>query len=152
MKKCNGPCGRVLEDQKFYQKKYKNGKVGLRAYCIECGTNSRNEWRKKYWGHDNERNKSYNKRNADRIRGKKLQKNYWPQMTWQEALDEWSGLYKEQGGRCALGHEVKRLHVDHDHKTGKVRGLLCYNCNNGIGRLKDSIDLLQKAIVYLSKE
>ena len=44
---------------------------------------------------------------------------------------------------------VGTLHVDHCHSTGKVRGLLCNNCNNGIGKLADSILLLQKAINYL---
>lgn len=45
----------------------------------------------------------------------------------------------------------KRLAVDHCHKSGKVRGLLCGNCNNGIGRFKDRIDLLQRAICYLKR-
>lgn len=44
-----------------------------------------------------------------------------------------------------------RLHKDHDHKTGKIRGLLCGNCNVGIGHFKDDIHLLIKAIEYLKK-
>ena len=42
-----------------------------------------------------------------------------------------------------------RLHVDHDHKTGKVRGLLCLRCNSGIGSFLESSELLQRAIEYL---
>lgn len=42
-----------------------------------------------------------------------------------------------------------RLHIDHNHKTGKYRGLLCDNCNLGLGHFKDSPTLLALAIEYL---
>jgi hypothetical protein len=42
------------------------------------------------------------------------------------------------------------LHVDHDHSTGKIRGLLCHHCNTGLGHFKDNVELLQKAIEYLN--
>ena len=56
----------------------------------------------------------------------------------------------EQANGCAIcGNSDKRLHVDHDHATGKVRGLLCMECNVSLGKFKDSPELLRKAIVYL---
>lgn len=150
MKKCP-KCTRVREDQQFYKKTYPNGTIGLRSYCKECSTKERDEWRKNS-PHDNERNKEYNKKFADRIRGMTLVKNYWPELTWQGALQKWNDMYTEQNGLCYFGHTTKRLHVDHCHTTGKVRGLLCYNCNNGIGRLKDDVDLMAKIIVYLKEK
>jgi hypothetical protein len=45
----------------------------------------------------------------------------------------------------------KRLHVDHNHKTGKVRGLLCDNCNKGIGCLRDDPTLIFRALLYLRR-
>ena len=69
-------------------------------------------------------------------------------------LDEYSKLLKDQKGRCAICNAKKstlnqRFHIDHDHTTRKIRGLLCYSCNAGIGLLGDSIKRLQAAISYL---
>ena len=53
---------------------------------------------------------------------------------------------------CGKPHtEDKRLSVDHDHKSNNVRGLLCGDCNRGIGMFKDNINNLYKAINYLKK-
>ena len=57
---------------------------------------------------------------------------------------------KKEG--CALCGTTKNLHVDHNHNTGEVRGILCTNCNRGIGHLQDSPDLLRKAIAYLESK
>lgn len=70
--------------------------------------------------------------------------------------DEYNKLFEEQNGCCAIcgKHQSefkKALHIDHNHKTGKVRGLLCFNCNMGIGRLQDSKELLLKAVDYLER-
>lgn len=46
---------------------------------------------------------------------------------------------------------VSKLSVDHCHRTGKVRGLLCQNCNKGIGNLKENEDIILKAVEYLRK-
>lgn len=44
-----------------------------------------------------------------------------------------------------------RMHVDHDHTTGKIRGVLCHNCNRGLGMFKDSPELLRAATKYVSR-
>ena len=56
-----------------------------------------------------------------------------------------------QNGACAICGIVsqKPLHVDHNHSTGRVRGLLCTRCNSMIGYARDSVTLLQKGIEYL---
>lgn len=69
-------------------------------------------------------------------------------------LDDYNKMLYEQNGVCkicGIHHtEVKKgLHVDHCHSTGKIRGLLCVNCNNMLGHAKDNIKTLQAAIKYL---
>lgn len=70
-------------------------------------------------------------------------------------LKQYIDLEIEQNKSCAvckriLGKEIKRLCIDHDHKTNFIRGLLCDECNHGIGNFKDDISLLHSAINYLS--
>lgn len=58
-------------------------------------------------------------------------------------------LYDAQRGRCAICGTMKRLVVDHDHRTRKVRGLLCNLCNVMLGSSRDDIGILRTAIKYL---
>ena len=65
-------------------------------------------------------------------------------------------LLRMQKGKCAICGYVpssieKALCLDHDHKTHKIRGLLCLFCNTALGKFKDSPTLLKKAIKYLTK-
>ena len=56
---------------------------------------------------------------------------------------------REQGGVCAICGRPDPEHVDHSHETGAVRGILCFNCNGGLGQFRDSIDALLAAATYL---
>ena len=67
------------------------------------------------------------------------------------SLEEYDTMMHKQNGACAICGSNGRLHVDHNHDTGKVRGLLCMDCNTGIGKLQDSADLLKKAAEYLTE-
>lgn len=58
-------------------------------------------------------------------------------------------MVREQGGVCAICLERPAEHVDHDHDTGEVRGVLCFTCNVGLGNFRDRPDLLDRAVHYL---
>jgi len=61
-------------------------------------------------------------------------------------------MYESQSGKCAIcGDAQEMLVVDHDHTTGTVRGLLCHKCNQGIGLLRESKEIMQNAIAYLAR-
>lgn len=71
--------------------------------------------------------------------------------------DQYQIILQEQNGVCAICNEPesvknRSLSVDHDHITGKIRGLLCSNCNPGIGKFKEKIELLKKAVAYLERD
>src|SRR5439155_26329707 len=69
------------------------------------------------------------------------------------SLDQYDELLAHQGGKCAIcsdpPEEGKAYHIDHDHETGEVRGLLCVRCNNGLGQFKEDRDLLKMAATYI---
>jgi hypothetical protein len=61
-------------------------------------------------------------------------------------------MLAEQGGFCAICKEAPAEHVDHDHETERVRGLLCFNCNGALGQFRDRRDLMLAAIAYLDAD
>lgn len=82
--------------------------------------------------------------------------------TYGLTLEQYEQMVKEHDNKCGICGEnetrrsrtkgkVCRLVVDHCHGTGKVRGLLCHSCNVMIGSARDNVEVLQKAIAYLSK-
>ncbi|GGU79075.1 recombination endonuclease VII [Streptomyces albospinus] len=58
-------------------------------------------------------------------------------------------MLKEQWGLCPICLESDAVHVDHDHATGRVRGVLCFSCNAALGQFKDRPDALRRAAGYL---
>lgn len=68
---------------------------------------------------------------------------------------QYEAKVEEQGGRCLICkgpvHGKRRGHVDHDHETGVIRGILCHGCNTGIGGLGEDPNNLRAAIAHLER-
>lgn len=72
-------------------------------------------------------------------------------------LEQFEGMHAAQGGVCAIcqrppsgnGNTGSRLHIDHDHDTGQIRGLLCGNCSTALGLLADNPERIHRMIEYL---
>lgn len=98
------------------------------------------------------RSAAYRARNLEKVtevqRRSKLKINYGI------TLEDYDRILAEQGGLCALckTDDPGRAYfsVDHDHITLVVRGLLCHNCNVGLGMFKDNVDALRAAVGYLT--
>jgi hypothetical protein len=96
---------------------------------------------------------AYRVRHPDRVAAKHFASNLG---RYGLTLAGYNELLDRQGGGCAICATPEpggrgRFHVDHDHKTGIVRGLLCHACNVGIGNLGDDPERLRAAADYLER-
>lgn len=71
--------------------------------------------------------------------------------TYGLSIEKWDALLAEQGGGCAICHRTDKLHVDHDHDTREVRGILCGGCNRALGCMDDDPERMLAAARYLSR-
>jgi hypothetical protein len=128
-------------------------KDGLISYCKACDEIYKREYRKTMDGKNAiaRGNKKYKLTSN----GKKSTINGRLKYKYGITLDEYDAMLQSQGMICAIcGTDTPggwgRFLVDHDHGTGKLRGLLCNGCNGGLGFFKDSSAVLIKAIGYLN--
>lgn len=135
-------CGKEFMQNPKYRK-------GIQKYCsANCQARF---WRESHPDKAKESTKKYRKSHATEV-ALKLRKGTLKRK-YGITLDEYNDMLKTQNGKCAICHEEKNetLCVDHDHKTGKVRGLLCTHCNHVVGFAKDNIKILDETIKYLDK-
>ena len=133
MKICT-KCGSLKNLSDFNDRpKRKDGKC---SWCKVCNSVTASQWQKK---------------NSDRKKARKYGLD----------LSEYQELKAKHKGLCAICGNletnlfrgvVRELSIDHCHKTNKVRGLVCNNCNLGLGFFKDNVDVMASAISYLHKD
>lgn len=138
MKRCTH-CRKVLPFSEFHKNKNRSG--GYNGQCKNCRSREEVLVKRRSWYADESA-----KRKAD---------NYYYVKRYGITIDEKELMIKQQNGCCAsCGKEfISKLftNVDHDHLTNKVREILCRECNLILGYANDSIEILQKIILYLKK-
>jgi len=142
--------------------------------CAECGREKARVWNIKNRDVCIERNNRYTIEKKEKIAARKKElydknpekyklqaRQTMLKKKYRLSLAEYDNMLERQNGVCGICGKketvisnkkggVDRLRVDHCHKTGEIRGLLCSNCNFGIGHFKDDVSLLRNAILYLS--
>lgn len=141
-------CGQIKPLTAFYSreggKTVKHGKnKGLRKVRPACKECAKSRWKKHI-------RSTYARMTKEERRDRHLRETYGI------TIEDYYRILKEQDSACAIcrGPNCKRyawFSVDHCHKTGKVRGLLCSECNLGLGKFKDDPALISKALEYLNK-
>ena len=88
-----------------------------------------------------------------RVANKEYLKGWWREHKTGCSPERYAELSAAQNGVCAIcgGVDTRELCADHDHATGVIRGLLCGNCNTGIGKLRHDVKILRAAIEYVSQ-
>jgi hypothetical protein len=134
---------------------------GYRSECKECSRAIRRAWyaanrdtaiaNVRRWQQENRI--EYNaKQRAYRSTRRNVEREGHLRRTFNMSQADYDEMLARQGGGCRIcGKPPKKisLHVDHDHETDEIRGLLCVGCNNALGQFHDDAGLLIRAISYL---
>jgi hypothetical protein len=137
-------CSVCKQSGKYYLRNRGRGRTDIDSICKPCRIRLSNEWRRK---------------NPEKYKQQRLRstRNHFLKKLYGLTLCEWEKLFKKQNKQCAICNskinfsKKRAWATDHDHKTKKIRGILCYRCNYGLGFFNDSVHLLQLAIKYLQR-
>jgi len=158
-------CNKVYPATAKYFYRHARKKDGLNSWCKECNRKACQKYmqtekgkviRKKY--QQSEKGKQTQKRYAATINGQRKRHNNSLKSNYNFTLKEYDKLFQQQNGKCAICRKpetasnqygIRVLSVDHNHRTGKVRGLLCDRCNRMLGFARENGTVLEKAIKYL---
>jgi hypothetical protein len=140
---------------------------GHRSDCIQCNLAAKRARTALDPEANRARARRWKQENPERARAKQReyldsgQKQIWDRQSYLKrkygiTIDDYDHMFEKQRGVCAIcgepRPEERTLHVDHDHLTGAVRGLLCFRCNNSLGDLRDDRELVQRAADYLDRD
>lgn len=140
-------CGVEKPVDGFYKKAAVRGKQYYDTCCKEC---RQTQYRKRWADMSTEERQAWNKHQNNK---KDYHKNYRLQTKYGLSLEQFNEMYEHQSGQCAIcSADVapNKICVDHDHNTGRVRQLLCHNCNVILGHCFENPSILIKCVDYLN--
>jgi hypothetical protein len=161
LKQCS-KCGQLKPRDQFYAAK--GGRDGLRGDCKACFAARHQAWYAQNKQREIDRVQAWRDANPEKYAGYQAKYRSRPDRKLADraghlkrkfglTLEQYDQLLASQGGGCAIcgapPEPNTSLHIDHDHDTGAVRGLLCVRCNNALGQLREDSDLVRAAASYL---
>ena len=123
-----GRCGRLKSFEDFPRNR--NSRDGRHCYCKECHNAQVRESKLRLHGNS---------------------RHYHLSQKYGIGEERVRQLIEDQGGACKICRERPADQVDHDHRTGRVRGILCGGCNAGLGQFGEDVDVIRRAIAYLER-
>jgi hypothetical protein len=141
------------EERREYQRQWRmNNPNKVLQYCKEQKEYTK-EYRTTHQGALVEQKRKWRSQNKDKVQKHTMKYNL--KKLYGITPEQYTQLLLKQNGCCAICNKPstdykRRLHVDHDHTTKKIRGLLCVRCNYGIGYFNENTSLLDKAKEYLN--
>ena len=137
-------CEQVKSRTEFY--KNKGNGDGISSRCAQCEREYLKDWQHKHRDRRSGYEQAWRKRFPDALRKAQLRRDFGL------SLPDYKALLVAQDNMCAIcGAEMTKPHVDHDHTTGVVRGLLCVRCNFMLGYARDDRAILRAGIEYLRR-
>ena len=139
-----------------------SGRDGTRPECKQCTREQRRAWYRENRERELVRVRDWQVANPERVRatmdrfvaaGKRTLSNRKSHLKrkYGLTLEGFDELLASQGDGCAICGKPDPDNVDHDHETGRVRGILCWNCNIAIGQLEDDADRARAVAEYLDR-
>jgi len=147
---------------------HKKHSLGVSSACKEC---TRRYAKESYYARPNKKISGYKYRKS--LRGAETRKRYvqtaeykfnrwryWIKSEYNLTPEQYDKLLQAQGDACQIcgkpetacnQYGLMRLAIDHDHTTGKIRGLLCQKCNQAIGLTGENVEILKQIIKYLGQ-
>ena len=152
-------CNKELDDSCFERFKSTHNEIVHRRHtCKKCRYPDKRVWEKEHYRKNKEKIKERVNRRKSTEEGMNALKSSYLKHEYGITLKEYYETLNKQNGVCAIcfGKELlsgkKYMAVDHNHSTGKVRGILCNRCNSGLGFFKDDIKLFYSAIKYIESD
>jgi hypothetical protein len=127
--------------------------MNTREYNKDYYSKNKLKWKQYYKLNSKQKirnSKNWRVKNPEKV--KKITRAYELKTSYGLSIEDYDKLFDLQLGKCKICGNVGeryKLNVDHDHTTGKVRGLLCKPCNLGLGYAKDNVCILKSMINYL---